>query len=273
MISYRDRLLAHLTSYRTKMLEGLADSGAEATSHGHILPEDLHRLNILESYREDFWRYAKTRSEVWALHTYFRHLNSSQAFAFNLLFPFVAEPAQDAILLDALGVRSLTSANAEFEFMPDQAEGTTVDFTTMLDGGRRLLVEVKLTESEFGSRVPKESHVAKLNGTYRRMLADKVSAETLEQGVFFANYQLCRNVAHLDIARGDQLIILLPRANTITWQQGERFIRERLLDIARQHVSLIAAEDVVASVLADSRCTPRLRTQFEQISEKYLLTA
>jgi hypothetical protein len=80
--------------------------------------------------------------------------------------------------------------------MPDQAEGT-----------RR-----RATGGSYGRSAQPQ-------------LASKVEPNCLEEDVFFLNYQLFRNLSHLDLSRGDRPFLWLPRANELTWHEGTAFLR------------------------------------------------
>jgi hypothetical protein len=84
---YIARLHQHLVNYKTSVLH-VHESGFWGTPlrpHPHILPAEQRELNVVTPIREAFWREQHRR--VWKLHKYFHHLSSSQALAFNLLFP------------------------------------------------------------------------------------------------------------------------------------------------------------------------------------------
>jgi hypothetical protein len=94
--SYEKALKAHLDEYRRGRLGGvesgiLLANGVERP-YGHILPTKLQWLNILEPFRAEVMQYQI--SNALRLHPYFHHLNSSQAFAFNLFIPLFQHAAE-----------------------------------------------------------------------------------------------------------------------------------------------------------------------------------
>src|SRR4051812_16548522 len=107
-MSYNLMLREHLAKYKQEVL-GEAESGSWR-DHGpypHILPESKQALNIIPEVRAEFWDYIEecqaTESRRVKLHRDFAHLNSSQALAFNLFFPFLGSSKRRAdILLGAL---------------------------------------------------------------------------------------------------------------------------------------------------------------------------
>ncbi len=273
MTVFSDQMKAHLARYKREHLVVLEDGlwRSNQKAYPHILPESAHRLNILESIRDDFWEYFNHHSATLPLHTDFHHLNSSQAFAFNLFYPWASNDAAHGSLLSALGVEREEIVRWSFEAIPDPAERTTFDFYAELASGRRILIEVKLTEAHFGGTVPSQAHQNKLQETYRPRLAGKAIASGLEETVFFPNYQLFRNVSHLDISRGDCLCLVLPRANDFTWQQGVEFLNY-LEAPAHSAVRLIAVEDLSATL---SKFAPSvsqgLSEHMSMLKKKYLI--
>ena len=158
-----------------------------------------------------------------------------------------------------------------FEEIPDPAERTTFDFYAELASGRRVLIEVKLTETSFGTAIPDEAHRIKLQGTYRPRLSGKANPAGLEESAFFLNYQLFRNVSHVDIGHGDRLCLVLPRSNEFTWLQGERFM-DYLEAPARDAVRMIAVEDLaVALSNAAPDVSEGLSEHMKLFKKKYLI--
>jgi hypothetical protein len=103
--SYDKILKSHLDDYRRGRL-GRIESGVFVKNgverpYGHILPADLKWLNILEPFRSEVMQYQIANSL--RLHRYFHHLNSSQAFAFNLFIPLSQHaPQKLATVLTAI---------------------------------------------------------------------------------------------------------------------------------------------------------------------------
>ena len=272
MSLYSERIKAHLAAYKREKLHVAEDGRWRANGRGyeHILPESEKRLNVLETIRDDFWAYFAEHERELALHTDFHHLNSSQAFAFNLFFPWAATTANHADLLAALGVPSDTLARWSFEHMPDQEERTTFDFYAEVADGARIFVEVKLTEEQFGSVFPDDRYRTKWRDVYLPRLAGKTIGDGIEESVCFLNYQLFRNVSHLDIDRGDQLKLIVPRENDFTWHQAESFL-DHLAPSIRNAVRLISAEDLCRDLSARTSGRPQLDEHVRLLRAKYFL--
>ncbi len=91
MSTYSKTLQKHLTQYKHDRL-GVKEAGiylhqGREIRCGHILPKDLKWLNLMESHRSEIRTYLDAHKDV-KLHKYFHHLNSSQAFALNLFYPY-----------------------------------------------------------------------------------------------------------------------------------------------------------------------------------------
>lgn len=141
---YADRMKKHLAESKRQRL-GIDEDGVwrgNTKAYAHVLPEALQRLNILEPVRREFWQYHAEHQHSLVLHTDFHHLNSSQAFAFNLFFPFLGLSTSVQPLLEALRQEHREVRCWSFEAMPDQEERTTFDFAAEFVGRGRLLVKL-----------------------------------------------------------------------------------------------------------------------------------
>ena len=91
MMSYQTALKKHLAEYKANRL-GVREAGVyrkTGRAYQHLLPSNLRYLNLLESIRAEFREYLRHNPAI-RLHPDFHHLNSSQALAFNLFFPFLS---------------------------------------------------------------------------------------------------------------------------------------------------------------------------------------
>ena len=248
--SYQLRMRAHLARYKEDVL-GIKESGVwkirgRTKTYAHILPVGEERLNIIESARTEFWQFwerERLARPALRLHRDFAHLTSSQALAFNLFFPFLrSSQPRSAPLLAALGVHPRPIKAWGFELVLDSAEGTHFDAGITFESNERLLVEVKLTEAEFGSCKPDAAHRKKLNSVYAPRLESRVEPEALRPDTFFQNYQVLRNICYA----GPQadVVFLLPRANT-SLGAGVTVIRSAPLAPVAPHVRVAFLEDVL----------------------------
>jgi hypothetical protein len=267
--NYARQLNAHLVNYKARHL-GALEPGTFRDSerrYDHILRKDEEWLNILEPYRSEVQQYLAARPTI-ARHQYFHHLNSSQAFAFNLFFPYF-EKGGASPLLAAIGSDAGLSS-WEPECIVDEEEGTNVDVTWQ-SGGTQTYCEVKLSEQEFGTAKNDERHRRKLERVYQPVLADACSPEWLEPESFFQNYQLFRNVWLIAREPGSRLIFLLPRANTGIWRQLSTFL-SLLNQALASRVRAVAVEDVIDALVASGQLDPALRSYAELLREKYIVS-
>jgi len=212
--TYQRRLEQHLSRYRRNRL-GIAQSGTfkyrgHEKSYGHILPRELRWLNVPEPFRLEVRDYVSRERHI-HLHKYFHHLNSSQAFALNLFFPYFAHARPR--LAGALGAASIDRWS--FEVVPDSNEGTNVDVFWTGKDGAATFCEVKLSEASFGKARNDKRHHDKLSSLYRPRLAGLVAPSLLEPKEFFDAYQILRN---LWLGAGNSrsiVIFLLPEDNKL----------------------------------------------------------
>jgi hypothetical protein len=219
--SYDKILKSHLDDYRRGRLGGVESgvfvkNGVERP-YGHILPADLKWLNILEPFRSEVMQYQIANSL--RLHHYFHHLNSSQAFAFNLFIPLSQHaPQRLATVLNTQAILSL-----RLEHCADPGERTQVDVQWMTDSSTCVYCEVKLSESEFGTTDGTGRHPRKLEETYRPALDRYVSDQLWEDkgARFYQFYQVYRNLwlAARNGHESDEVRFLLPAANSALMAQ------------------------------------------------------
>jgi hypothetical protein len=272
MPTYAQKLNAHLSSYKAKRL-GTLNPGTfvylgEELQYDHILPKEQQWLNVLEPFRPDIQQYLTERPAI-RLHRYFHHLNSSQAFALNLFFPYF-ERGGASQLLAAIGSTGDLSF-WEPECIVDVAEGTNVD-VTWKSGGVRTYCEVKLSEQEFGAARNDEAHRIKLERIYKPYLAGACAPELLEPENFFKNYQLFRNVWLVAREPGARLVFFLPRTNTKIWRQLTVFLGLLASPLAAR-VRAVAVEDALESLAKAESLPASLGRYAELLREKYVLPA
>lgn len=272
MASFAATLNRHLARYKTLRL-GVREPGifvhkGKEVRHGHILPKELRWLNILEPYRAEVRRFVEARDDL-KLHKYFHHLNSSQAFALNLFFPYF-ETGHSACLLRAMGLPGQAETwHPEYIAAPD--EGTNVDVAWRSTEGDWTYCEVKLSEAEFGTARDDKRHREKLNSIYRPILTDYCPADMLEPHTFFANYQVLRNLWLAAREPRASVVLLLPRSNVSLWGPLQAVTTAVSSDLSNR-IHIVATEDLL-SALASSRTTPpRLAWYAELLSEKYVVS-
>ncbi|MEP7325964.1 MAG: hypothetical protein ABI836_08455 [Gemmatimonadota bacterium] len=271
---YQTALKAHLTRYKEERL-GVRQSGTWSgndKSYSHILPPALKRLNLLETIRREFAAYQeRAEGGKLKLHRDFHHLTSSQAMAFNLFFPFVGGLAPDAgRLLELLGARGERIATSRFEAVPNLKEGTNFDLHLVLESGKQVFLEVKLSETEYGGASANAERKAKLDNHYAPRLRGKVADDCLESPLFFRHYQLLRNVSHLELERGDRLAVVRPRANEAL-RGSEQWLIAALQGECGGRVGFLDLEDLAVDLMRQRHLPPRVAAHYELFGEKYLI--
>lgn len=269
MPTYAQVLQHHLAAYKSARL-GVKEAGTFVHSgrelhHAHILPKDLRWLNLLEPIRTEVREYLERHPGV-KLHKYFHHLNSSQAFALNLFFPYF-EQRESVALLRAMGLRG-EAAGWQPEYIVDATEGTNVDVMWYDAHGARTFCEVKLSEQEFGIAKNDRRHQQKLDEIYRPALIGQCAPELLEPQAFFSRYQLLRNVWLAAKDPEASVVFLLPRANSALWPQLVPFIEQLAPPLARR-VHAVAIEDVLSALASSKHTPPRLGWYALLLQEKY----
>jgi hypothetical protein len=271
-LSYQDDLKKHLAEFKREnlgiTLPGVFRYRGRDVHRHHILPLANSVANLLEEA-------VPAASAFLAIHPhkrhrYFHHLNSSQAFAFNLFFPyFSGEPESATALLRALGQNGIL-AEWEPEAVPVPDEETNIDVLWTTTDGVRTFCEVKLSEAGFGKALDDDRHRGKLVNIYRETLVGHLEASRLERLAFFDAYQFNRNVWHMVRTERSRLIFLLPRANADLWSLLQHLLSGVALG-TRERISVVAIEDVVANLSVDNQCPEKLRAYARKLKQKYLI--
>lgn len=273
-MDYQTRLIRHLAEYKKSVLGDLEPGvflyrGREVPKD-HILSLRRRWQNLLPPARELVRRVWSPRGRL-KLHQYFHHLNSSQAFAFNLFFPFF-EGGRDAsaALLRALALgRDSALKSWKPEAIPNPDEGTNLDMKCVLVSGEVVLCEVKLSERDFGKAKNDAKHREKLRDTYGTRLSGHVKPQLLTEPAFFEAYQVLRNIWHLVSTPKGRLLFLLPRANKALWDELAAVLKN-ISPRTRARISAVAIEDVLRRLQGDDVCPIALREYAGLLEAKYV---
>ena len=263
MADFQSRTKLRLAQYKREVLNVHEDGIwlKNRQPYPHILPAAQRQLNILSAFRDQFWAWFDQQDI--RLHSDFHHLNSSQALCFNLFFPLLM-PVGEGLpsIVKILGLTGTPIAGARFEFEPDRVEGTNFDFTIPLDTGSRIYFEVKYTENGFGSAKADDEHLFKFQNIYQPRTSDRFEASYCTAAGFLKNYQIVRNLWHLDLTAGDTAVFLFPRANGAL-KRTETTLRACLLEPYRSHVIVAYIEDLISGLGAD----PKSKSENSALSE------
>jgi hypothetical protein len=232
----------------------------------HILPRERFEENILPSIRKAFWEHFATQN--FSLHKYFHHLNSSQALCFNLFFPLLQSEHGLKTLTALVGAADSTFEAATFEFIPDESERTSVDFMLSLNTGVRVLFEIKYTEADFGKAKDDAKHHTKFDEVYLPRFDDRFLSAYKQREIFFRHYQIMRNILHLRVDRGDQMVFLVPRGNDALAKHLPA-IHACLSDRVLPNVHVLFLEDVL-DTLEQSLSGTEVAMTLREFRQKYL---
>jgi hypothetical protein len=272
MSAYRDLMWSHLSKYRMDRL-GISDCGTwNGRPYSHILPPELRCLNFLEAFQAEIQEHLRENPQV-HLHRNFHHLNSSQAFALNLFFPFLHSGATSARALSAAVGIDADVTDWHFERVHDEAEGTNVDVTwrtSSKDGW--VFCEVKLTETDFGSGANDVRHRLKLERTYIPRLKRHVDPDLLRTESFLENYQLLRNIHLVAEDPRHRLAIVLPRGNEKLTSPLNRVLNAINQPVRAQIVTAYV-EDCIDRLRAEPSLSEKLRVYATMLAEKYDLSS
>jgi hypothetical protein len=266
--TYQKRLEQHLSRYRRDRL-GVPHCGTFRHKgvdrpYGHTLPCELRWLNVPEPFR------AEVRNHVVEhriqLHRYFHHLNSSQAFALSLFYPYLLHAAP--ALSNALGAEPI--AQWAFEDIPDPREGTNVDVVLRSESDAPIYCEVKLSESKFGTTRLDERHCRKIETTYRPRLAGKVDPVLLMPEEFCASYQILRNLWHVATNPEACVLFLLPRENESLCSELVRVLPMVGSEL-RSRTRVAYIEDILDALAAPAAAVDDLRWYAALLQAKYVL--
>lgn len=242
----------------------------------HILSADDCRsgLNLLQSIRPNFAQYqAKKKLK---LHRDFAHLNSSQALAFNLFFPFLppgesgltwAVPERITGLLELSGL-----VESEFERIENPAEGTNLDWWASCEDDGRVFCEVKFTESSFGTASsPTTDYRDRLERLYRPRLVGVIKPGLIDDLDWFEqHYQILRNLAHLLLGHAperNRVLFVLPERSP-TYAHLVEFLNEHLEPSVEDRVVVWGLETLTDS-LESSSTSQEERQHWQEFRTKY----
>ncbi len=271
-MSYQHKLIHHLTGYKRTVLKihppGVFTYRGQVVAREHILPIADADQNLLPHARKLASAHLLAHPEI-ARHRYFHHLNSSQAFAFNLFLPYFCGTSGDsAALLAALG-QTAHLASWQLEAVPDPREGTNLDALWVTDDGTTTICEVKLSEAEFGKAKDDPRHRAKLAQIYQPILNGRVNSALLALPAFLDAYQILRNIWHLAQLQQGRLVFLLPRANVKPWDAVTRVVAQVDPGL-RARIAIIAIEDVLQALACSAHVPTAVAGVAQDLIVKYV---
>ena len=201
----------NLSEYKQETLNVSENGVWRGREYGHILPKNVGHKNIMLDENDfridgDTLTFTKSGKSI-KLHEGYHHLNSSQILCVNYFYPFLSDINKLTELARFLGIDEKASG-AEFEFTaPDSSN---IDFVIFTEGGRRVYMEIKYCESDFGAASSKK---AIENGTYAAIKEKYHQKAEIDFDGYLKNYQLIRNISLSHKDSGSLTVFLVPRDN------------------------------------------------------------
>jgi hypothetical protein len=274
---YHARLVAHFRAYRARHFPGVPDGvwhhGGVPLEYAHILPKERFELNVLPSIRTRFWRWFEAQSGNVKLHYLFHHLNSSQALCFNLFFPFLEAKAStvDPRLMHALAIGDRQErVVGHFATVLDRDEDTRFDFCLEAQSGAKVFVDLRFSETEFGSGEADEERRVKLEQHQRPESQRRIDAEGFDEKAFTENYEILRSICSLAQHPYSRLFFIFPRAND-SLAESEQTIAKIAAQSMGTRVFVLHLETLFERIMPLVQSDPDLLEHFEQCREKYLV--
>lgn len=267
-MTFSDKIKIRLADYKATTFPGLGDGQWKKNKryYPHILPEENKFDNLLPTYKHLLIGYIDKQQIK--LHTYFHHLNSSQAMCFNFFFPLYHERML-TLITDFLGLRNETINYDTVCFEKNGLEAkfgrrpTSFDFFFETTSGKKLHFEIKYTEGEFGKA---KINPDKFNCVYSNFLKPLNSSyHSLQQ--FFDNFQILRNLIHIDDT--SFVIFVYPRENERVSRGADRVKTDFLIPNYRHHFFPATWEKLFDSV-STSTSNTNIKTQLGDFKKKYL---
>jgi hypothetical protein len=264
---YVERLKLHLAAYKREIL-GVAEDGVytrNQRAYPHILPREQMWLNALPEIRSRLEEHVRAARPRTSLHNDFHHLNSSQAMALTLFFPWFSSGHAEQFL-EALGVEGRGVGDWKFEKILD--DGTNLDFWMLLEDKSEIQVEVKLTERQFGSAKADPEHLEKLREIYRPRLTGKIEA-SVPDAVLLRHYQLMRLISGVNLARADQVFVIAPSGHS-SLERSLAAFRALLMPTVLRRLRFVSLESLFALLSPAAAGDVALSTAAMQFTAKYL---
>jgi hypothetical protein len=277
MKAFTERALEHLSQYKIEVLKicepGVYRYRNADKEKSHVLPLEKADCNLLELVRPYLRDLKDTKGSKLKKHRYFHHLNSSQALAINLFQPFLTAPNRRALLARLLKLRAPLN-RAGFEHVPDELEGTNVDFFAEGKDGEGLLIEVKFTEREFGKAKDDARHREKYEKFYREPLKATTDLNDEEMAEFFSAYQFFRNAIHAGSKTHvpSHVWFLVPRENKAVREAAKKY-SQRLKSEIVARVQVIELEKLLDEIEILVSSDAELIEHFAHFRRKYVVPA
>jgi len=277
---YRKNILEKLEEYKTNYLNIKEQGTYKGEKYKHILPKKQEQSNLISPLDKS---YIKINKEI-KLHRCFSHLNSSQALTINYFYPFkenimgLDQSDLYNILGEFIGLKS-TISSMELEKVSDKEKSDTTktnfDVYMETEGNEKLYIEAKYTEEGFGKANYKSKTVLDDNKSIimANLLAEKIvddykyikkfevyknvvdqynlkrviKPKYLRMTNFYDNYQIMRNLLHID--KESFVYFIIPSENKSA-EDELKIIEEVITDASyKSRIGIIYWEDLLSATL------------------------
>lgn len=271
MENFQDKVKRHMVEYaKTKSeLKVLLGGVWRKRKYDHILnSKEAYKYNLLPLSHGNLDEYIHQNGIK--LHTDAHHLNSSQIMCLNFFFPLMQDGKLEYILHLVSPKTTWNNPKGQFEKISDidggQRGATNFDFYIKDENGNQAFFEIKYTEGDFGSAKDDDSHNKKWNSIYRVLIESSpvLKQRVIDKKEFFKNYQLVRNIVHVQDLQKDYVVFLVPEETL--YKKAETFIKKAIKEDALGNVRVIGWKEVLEAVKND----PQLASYYAEFKKKYL---
>ncbi len=265
-MSFAKVIKSKLAKYKALHFPELGDGiwSGNGESYAHILPAGSKYENLLPSYKSEFLSFWGKNQP----HSDFHHLNSSQAMCFNFFFPLAHEKLLE-IVTDFLGFSGEIIDYKSVRFEKDGLEAkygrvpTSFDFYFETLSGKKFYFEIKYTENDFGRAKINQS---KYDDVYSKHLI-AIQSKFHSSQVFFNNYQILRNLVHIDTQ--SYVVFIFPQDNEHIRRQASQAREVYLEPEWHGHFYPLTWESLLSHTKAKANHT-LVNKQLTDFGDKYL---
>jgi hypothetical protein len=256
----RGKMIDHLKWYKLEVLHDEANGLYQNRPYSHIL--NSPEKNLIRGFGYDDSVSEMMRSLGEELRSDFTHLTSSQAFAVNFFTPLIKE--KKLSLLHPCFDFQLP--NCSFEEICPKEDQTQFDFfVTNNARNHTCSVEVKYSESGFGSTIGDTKHLDKFINDYEKKM--EVLADVPQnEWQFFEYYQVWRNLLYTVRHPGQHICFLFPRFREDLKKTLEE-IFAKCKEQYRPFFHIIVADDIIEDIIQSD--SP-MKSYYEEFRLKYL---